>query len=238
MSKQEGLRKRREHSPAEGGSSIKCPREGNTHPQPENIFLKDVGGREEVINHLLEYSVMPIVHPEVVLHIGTQLPRHVLLHEPPGCGKTMLVNAIAREFQVPFIAFSLHSIVAKAGIPGESERKLRQLFKEAQERAPSLIFIDEIEAIAQMPVRDNAEWEIERRILTEMLTCMDNVSLKEAGGSRKPVMIIGATNQVDRLDPALRKSGRFTREIILDVPDQVEREKYNSRSPTGHNGIY
>jgi len=166
---------------------------------------------------------MHLVHPEIDLHTGVQPPCGLLLHGPPGCGKTMLVNAIAGEVGVPLIAISSSSIVS--GVSGESEKLLRDLFEEAQEKAPCLIFIDEIDAITQK--RDNTQSGMEKRIVTQMLTCMDDLTLRNTGGKR--VMIICATNRPDSLDPALRRPGRFDKEICLDVPDESGREKYYPR---------
>ncbi|RPA93098.1 AAA-domain-containing protein [Choiromyces venosus 120613-1] len=154
---------------------------------------------------------MPLVHPEVILHTGAEPPRGVLLHGPPGCGRTMLANAIARKLGLPFIAISAPSIVS--GMSGESEKMLRQLLEEAWEKAPCLIFMHEIDVITQK--RDNAQRGMGRRIVAQMLTCTDDLILEKTGG--KPVMIIGATNQPDSLDPALRRAGRFDRETYLDL---------------------
>ena len=152
----------------------------------------------------------------------------------------MIANAIAGEIGLPFISVSAPSIVS--GMSGESEKKLRDLFDEAKEKAPCIMFLDEIDAIT--PKRESAQREMERRIVAQMLTCMDgmceppghgrksmltnlrvtDLTLDKTGG--KPVMIIGATNRPDSLDPALRRAGRFDREICLGVPDEIGREKY------------
>jgi len=199
---------------------MKRPKQNDScEPPQQNISLKDIGGIEDVIKDLLQLVAMPLAHPEIYLHTGIQPPRGVLLHGPPGCGKTMLANAIAGEIGLPFIAISAPSIVS--GMSGESEKKLRELFEEARERAPCLIFIDEIDAIT--PKRESAQREMEKRIVAQMLTCMDDLTLKKTGG--KAVIVIGATNRPDSLDPALRRAGRFDREICLNVPDEVGREK-------------
>ncbi|KAG0129601.1 P-loop containing nucleoside triphosphate hydrolase protein [Tuber indicum] len=211
--------KRRERWPAKDGESTKRQKQDNSREPPKNISLKNIGGREEVINDLLEFIAMPLAHPEVNLHTGVQPPCGVLLHGPPGCGKTMLANAIAREVGLPFIAISAPSIVS--GVSGEPEKMLRELFEEARGIAPCLMFMDEIDAITQK--RDNTQRDMERRIVAQMLTCMDDLALEKTGG--KPVMIIGATNRPDSLDPALRRAGRFDKEIYLGVPDEVGREK-------------
>ncbi|PWW76220.1 AAA-domain-containing protein [Tuber magnatum] len=212
-------RKQKERQSVKDGELVKRQKQDNSREPPKNISLKNIGGRGEVINDLLEFIAMPLVHPEVNQHTGVQPPCGVLLHGPPGCGKTMLANAIAREVGLPFIAISAPSIVS--GMSGESEKMLRELFEEARGIAPCLIFIDEIDAITQK--RENTQRDMERRIVAQMLTCMDDLTLEKTGG--KPVMIIGATNRPDSLDPALRRAGRFDKEIYLGVPDEVGREK-------------
>ncbi|KAJ1674842.1 Ribosome biogenesis ATPase rix7, partial [Spiromyces aspiralis] len=186
---------------------------------PPPTRLKDLGGVEPCIEEILELIVMPMRHPEIYLHTGVQPPRGVLLHGPPGCGKTMLANAIAGELGVPFIQISAPSVVS--GMSGESEKKLRDMFQEAKSLAPCLVFIDEIDAIT--PKRETAQREMERRIVAQLLTCMDDLSWDKT--DNKPVMMIGATNRPDSLDPALRRAGRFDREIAMGVPDDEAREK-------------
>lgn len=181
--------------------------------------LKDLGGIDKIIQDVLELIGMPLSHPEIYQHIGTDTPRGVLLHGPPGCGKTVLANAISNELGVPFISISAPSIVS--GMSGESEKKLREVFEEAKSLAPCILFLDEIDAIT--PKRDSAQREMERRIVAQLLTCMDDVSFEKTGG--RPVIIIGATNRPDSIDPALRRGGRFDREICMNVPDEEAREK-------------
>ncbi|KAJ2581550.1 Ribosome biogenesis ATPase rix7, partial [Coemansia sp. RSA 1836] len=178
------------------------------HAPPETR-LSSLGGVDSCIEEVLELIVMPLKHPEIYLHTGVQPPRGVLLHGPPGCGKTLLANAIAGEVGVPFLQISAPSIVS--GMSGESEKKLREVFEEARDLAPCIIFIDEIDAIT--PKRENAQREMERRIVAQMLTCIDDLSWEKTGN--KPVMLIGATNRPDSLDPALRRAGRFDREIAM-----------------------
>jgi ribosome biogenesis ATPase len=184
-----------------------------------SITLSDLGGVEKIINQVLEMIAMPLAHPEVYAQIGSDIPRGVLLHGPPGCGKTMLANALANELGVAFINVSAPSVVS--GMSGESEKKLREIFDEAKALAPCLIFIDEIDAIT--PKRESVQREMERRIVAQLLTCMDDVAMEKTGG--KPVMIIGATNRPDAIDSALRRGGRFDREICMNVPDQDSRQK-------------
>lgn len=214
-------RKRKER-PAKDGEPSKRQKSSSSEDRsaPKNISLKDLGGIDDIIADLLELVAMPLTHPEVYVHTGVQPPRGVLLHGPPGCGKTMLANAMAGELGLPFLSVSAPSIVS--GMSGESEKKLRELFEEAREKAPCLIFMDEIDAIT--PKRESAQREMERRIVAQLLTCMDDLTLEKTGG--RVVMVIGATNRPDSLDPALRRAGRFDREICLNVPDEIGREKY------------
>ncbi|KAJ1904545.1 Ribosome biogenesis ATPase rix7 [Coemansia sp. IMI 209127] len=186
---------------------------------PPNARLSNLGGVDSCIEDILELIVMPLKHPEIYVHTGVQPPRGVLLHGPPGCGKTLLANAIAGEVGVPFIQISAPSIVS--GMSGESEKKLRGVFEEARDLAPCIIFIDEIDAIT--PKRENVQKDMERRIVAQMLTCIDDISWDKT--DNKPVMLIGATNRPDSLDPALRRAGRFDREIAMSVPDEDAREK-------------
>ncbi|KAI8619370.1 P-loop containing nucleoside triphosphate hydrolase protein [Chytriomyces sp. MP71] len=186
---------------------------------PPTTKLSDLGGIDSCIEEVLQLIGMPLKHPEVYLHLGIQPPRGILLHGPPGCGKSMLANAIAGESQVPFIQISAPSIVS--GMSGESEKKIREIFEEAKTHAPCILFIDEIDAIT--PKRETAQREMERRIVAQLLTCMDDISLDKTDG--KPVLVIGATNRPDSLDPALRRAGRFDREIAMGVPDEPARHK-------------
>ncbi|KAJ6264321.1 hypothetical protein Dda_0466 [Drechslerella dactyloides] len=186
---------------------------------PTGISLRDIGGIEHILSDIHDLIDMPLNCATCYDHLGIQIPRGILLHGPPGCGKTMLANAIAAHHGVPFIPVSAPSIVS--GMSGESEKKLREIFEEAVKLAPSIIFIDEIDAV--MPKRDSAQREMEKRIVAQMLTCMDDLSLSKTGGN--PVFVIGATNRPDSLDPALRRAGRFDREICLGVPDEAGREK-------------
>ncbi|KAJ3340886.1 hypothetical protein HDU83_006894 [Entophlyctis luteolus] len=186
---------------------------------PPKTKLSDLAGIESCIEDVLQLIGMPLKHPEVYLHLGIQPPRGVLLHGPPGCGKSMLANAIAGESQVPFIQISAPSIVS--GMSGESEKKIREIFEEARQHAPCILFIDEIDAIT--PKRETAQREMERRIVAQLLTCMDDISLDKTDG--KSILVIGATNRPDSLDPALRRAGRFDREISMGVPDENSRRK-------------
>lgn len=185
---------------------------------PPQVNLKSLGGMDDVIAQLMELIGLPILHPEIFLSTGVEPPRGVLLHGPPGCGKTSLANALAGELKVPFISISAPSVVS--GMSGESEKKIRDLFDEARNLAPCIIFFDEIDAIT--PKRDGgAQREMEKRIVAQLLTSMDQLTLENTQG--KPVIVIGATNRPDSLDSALRRAGRFDREICLNVPNEVSR---------------
>ncbi|KAF9298584.1 hypothetical protein BGZ74_009310 [Mortierella antarctica] len=192
---------------------------GGADHAPPKLRLEDLGGVDHFIEKVKEYIMVPLAHPEVYAYMGVKPPRGILLHGPPGTGKTMMANAIAGSLGVPFITISAPSVVS--GMSGESEKKIREVFEEARELAPCLMFIDEIDAIT--PKRETAQREMERRIVAQLLTCMDDLSLDNTGG--KPVMIIGATNRPDSLDPALRRAGRFDIEINIGVPDQDSREQ-------------
>ena len=172
-----------------------------------------------MIQQLEDLIVLPLLQPEIYSISKIQPPRGVLLHGPPGCGKTMIANAFAAELGVSFIALSAPSIVS--GMSGESEKALRDHFEEAKKMAPCLVFIDEIDAIT--PKRESAQREMEKRIVAQLLTCMDDLALERTGG--KAVIVLAATNRPDSLDPALRRGGRFDKEINLGVPNQAVREQ-------------
>jgi ribosome biogenesis ATPase len=186
---------------------------------PTDISLANLGGVDHVIEELNELVAMPMLYPDTYIKTGIQPPRGVLLHGPPGCGKTMIANAFAAEIGVSYIPLSAPSLVA--GMSGESEKKIRDIFEEAKRQAPCLVFIDEIDVI--MGKRESAQREMEKRIVAQMLTCMDDMALEKTGG--KPVIIIAATNRPDSIDPALRRAGRFNKEINLGVPNELAREK-------------
>lgn len=186
--------------------------------RPTNRYA-DFGGIDSILKDVRELIEYQLLHPEIYLHLGIEPPRGVLLHGPPGCGKTMLANAIAGESGASFLKVSAPEIVS--GMSGESEQKLRSLFTQAIANAPSIIFVDEIDAIT--PKRETSQRGMEKRIVAQLLTCMDSLSLDHTGG--KAVVVIGATNRPDALDPALRRAGRFDREICLGIPDQASRER-------------
>lgn len=186
---------------------------------PTHVSLADLGGVDDVIQELEDLIVLPMTRPQIYSASKVQPPRGVLLHGPPGCGKTMIANAFAAELGVPFISISAPSIVS--GMSGESEKALRDHFEEAKQVAPCMIFIDEIDAIT--PKRESAQREMEKRIVAQLLTCMDDLALEKTGG--KAVIVLAATNRPDSLDPALRRGGRFDKEINLSVPSEPVREQ-------------
>ncbi len=177
------------------------------------VTYDDVGGLGEEIQKIREMVELPLRHPELFERLGIEPPKGVLMYGPPGTGKTLLAKAVANESDANFIYLGGPEVVSK--YVGESEHRLRQLFEDAQKNAPSIIFIDEIDAIA--PKREEANGEVERRMVSQLLTLMDGLK------SRGEVIVIGATNRQDSLDPALRRPGRFDREIEFGVPDREER---------------
>ena len=189
------------------------------HSPPTHVNLDDLGGVDHVIRQLEDLIVLPFFKPEIYVTSKIQPTRGLLLHGPPGCGKTMIANAFAAELGVPFISLSAPSIVS--GMSGESEKALRDHFEEARKMAPCLVFLDEIDAIT--PKRESAQREMEKRIVAQLLTCMDDLALEKTGG--KAVIVLAATNRPDALDPALRRGGRFDKEINLGVPNEVVREQ-------------
>lgn len=210
--------KKRQHK-GESQSSKRRRAETVDRSPPTHVSLTDLGGLDEVIEDLGDLVILPMTRPQVYLSSNVQPPRGVLLHGPPGCGKTMIANAFAAELGVPFIAISAPSIVS--GMSGESEKALREHFEEAKRIAPCLVFIDEIDAIT--PKRESAQREMEKRIVAQLLTCMDDLELEKTDG--KPVIVLAATNRPDSLDAALRRGGRFDKEINMTVPSEPVREK-------------
>ena len=186
---------------------------------PTHVSLDDLGGVEDVIDQLEDLVVLPMTRPHIYTAKKIKPPRGILLHGPPGCGKTMICNAFAAELGVAFINISAPSIVS--GMSGESERALRDHFDEARKAAPCLIFIDEIDAIT--PKRETSQREMEKRIVAQLLTCLDDLALEKTDG--KPVIVLAATNRPDSLDAALRRGGRFDKEINMSVPSEPVREK-------------
>ncbi|XP_065832542.1 nuclear valosin-containing protein-like [Oscarella lobularis] len=186
--------------------------------QPTATFA-DIGGKKACLEEVSKL-LLHLLHPEVYRHLGITPPRGFLLHGPPGSGKTLLANAIAGELNLPFVRVAATELVS--GVSGESEEKIRQLFKYAKENAPCILFLDEIDAIT--PKRENASKDMERRIVSQLLTCMDELDEFGLLNERGHVFVIGATNRLDSIDPALRRAGRFDREISLGIPNVKERE--------------
>ncbi|MHA2180325.1 MAG: CDC48 family AAA ATPase, partial [Promethearchaeota archaeon] len=177
------------------------------------ITYEDVGGLDREIQRVREMVELPLRHPSLFKRLGIDPPKGVLLRGPPGCGKTLLAKAVANESEAHFISINGPEVMSK--FYGESEKKLRKLFIEAEEKSPSIIFIDEIDAIA--PKRETVTGEVERRVVAQLLALMDGLH------GRGKVIVIGATNRPNSLDPALRRPGRFDREIEIKVPNEKGR---------------
>jgi transitional endoplasmic reticulum ATPase len=177
------------------------------------VTYEDIGGLHEEIRRTREMIELPLRHPELFQRLGIEPPKGVLLYGPPGCGKTLLAKAVASESEANFFSINGPEIMSK--FYGESEKRLREIFEKAQKNAPSIIFIDELDAIA--PKREEVTGEVERRVVAQLLALMDGL---EARGN---IIVIGATNRVNAIDPALRRPGRFDREIELGVPDKKGR---------------
>ena len=174
------------------------------------VAYEDIGGLRDVIQRVREMIELPLRHPEIFEKLGIEAPKGVLLHGPPGTGKTLLAKAVANESNSHFISISGPEIMSK--FYGESEARLREIFKEARDKAPSIIFIDEIDSIA--PKREEVTGEVERRVVSQLLSVMDGLE------SRGKVIVIAASNRPNALDAALRRPGRFDREIEIRVPDK------------------
>ena len=177
------------------------------------VSYEEIGGLEEEVKKVREMIELPLRHPELFEKLGVEAPKGVLLHGPPGTGKTLLAKAVATETSANFMSIGGPEIMSK--FYGESEERLRQIFQEAGENAPSIIFIDEIDSIA--PKRDEVTGETERRVVAQLLALMDGLE------SRGKVVVIGATNRPNALDPALRRPGRFDREIEIGIPSRKGR---------------
>ncbi len=192
-----------------------------TEPAPEaklgvpRTTYEDIGGLKEEIQRLREMVELPMRHPEIFQRLGIDPPKGVLLHGPPGCGKTLLARAVANESEANFFSINGPEIMSK--FYGESEARLREIFQQAEKNSPAIIFIDELDAIA--PKREEVTGEVERRVVAQLLALLDGLT------SRGNVIVIGATNRPNALDPALRRPGRFDREIEIGILDKQGRHE-------------
>ncbi|MFA6023316.1 MAG: CDC48 family AAA ATPase [Candidatus Pacearchaeota archaeon] len=178
-----------------------------------DVTYEDIGGLTDEVKKVREMVELPLKHPEIFERLGIEPPKGVLLHGPPGTGKTLLAKAVANESEANFILLNGPEIMSK--FYGESEKKIRDIFNEAEKTAPAIIFIDEIDAIA--PKREDVQGEVERRVVSQLLTMMDGLK------TRGKVVVIGATNRPNSIDPALRRPGRFDREVEINAPDKQGR---------------
>ena len=186
---------------------------GETLRGVPQVAYEDIGGLQDEIQKVREMIELPLRHPEIFEKLGVEAPKGVLLYGPPGTGKTLLAKAVANESNAHFISISGPEIMSK--FYGESEARLREIFKEAREKSPSIVFIDEIDSIA--PKREEVTGEVERRVVSQMLSLMDGLE------ARGKVIVIAATNRPNAIDPALRRPGRFDREIEIKVPNKKGR---------------
>jgi len=191
-----------------------------SEPSPEKkglpiVTYEDVGGLRGEIQRIREMVELPLRHPELFQRLGIEPPKGIFLYGPPGCGKTLVAKAVANESDANFYVISGPEIMSK--FYGESEARLREIFQKAQETAPSIIFIDEMDAIA--PKREEVTGEVEHRVVAQLLSLMDGM------GARGNIIVIGATNRPNAIDPALRRPGRFDREIEIGVPDKIGRHE-------------
>src|SRR6476661_8556154 len=190
----------------ENAKAVQISKEGGV----PSITYEDIGGFRDEVARVREMIELPLRHPELFKRLGVEAPKGVLLHGPPGTGKTLLAKAVANETNANFYTIGGPEIMSK--FYGESEEKLRNVFEQAEKNAPSIIFIDEVDSIA--PKREEVTGEVERRIVAQLLSLMDGMT------SRGKVVVIAATNRVDAIDPALRRPGRFDREIEIGVPNR------------------
>ena len=178
-----------------------------------DVTYEDIGGLTDEVKKIREMVELPLKHPEIFDRLGIEPPKGVILHGPPGTGKTLLAKAVANETEANFILLNGPEIMSK--FYGESEKKIRDIFDDAEKNAPSIIFIDEVDAIA--PKREEVQGEVERRVDSQLLTMMDGLK------ARGKIVVIGATNRINSIDPALRRPGRFDREVEISVPDKKAR---------------
>ena len=185
------------------------------HAVAGRLSYEDIGGLGSAIHRVREMIELPLRYPEVFARLGIDPPKGVLLHGPPGCGKTLLARAVASETDATFLSVSGPEIINK--LYGESEARLRQVFEQAKRGAPSIVFLDELDSIA--PKREQAVGEVEKRVVAQLLALMDGIE------GRGQIIVIGATNLPNALDPALRRPGRFDREIVIGIPDVIGRRE-------------
>ncbi|KAI7614917.1 AAA-domain-containing protein, partial [Hortaea werneckii] len=222
-------------SPAQGGEAAdsdapKRRRMANGEPLPKrpksekpsnetptDVSLHDLGGMDDVLDQMEALIVRPLLAPEAYASMRVKVPKGILLHGPPGCGKTMISRAFAATMGLPFVEMLGPSIVS--GMSGESEKGIRERFEEARKCAPCLLFMDEIDAIA--PKRDSSQSQMEKRIVAQLLVSMDELDRDPT----KPVIVLATTNRPDSIDPALRRGGRFDTEINIPVPNEQVREQ-------------
>ena len=188
---------------------------GDADDDTPSVTYEDIGGLDRELEQVREMIELPMRHPELFQRLGIEPPKGVLLHGPPGTGKTLIAKAVANAIDASFHTISGPEIMSK--YYGESEEQLREIFEEAEEAAPAIIFVDEIDSIA--PKRGEAGGDVERRVVAQLLSLMDGLD------ERGEVVVIGATNRVDAIDPALRRGGRFDREIEIGVPDREGRKE-------------
>jgi transitional endoplasmic reticulum ATPase len=191
-----------------------------SEPTPEKkglpiVTYEDIGGLRGAIQRIREMVELPLRHPELFQRLGIEPPKGIFLYGPPGCGKTLVAKAVANESDANFFVISGPEIMSK--FYGESEARLREIFQKAHEMSPSIIFIDELDAIA--PKREEVTGEVEHRVVAQLLSLMDGM------GARGNIIVIGATNRPNAIDPALRRPGRFDREIEIGVPDKIGRHE-------------
>ncbi len=198
----------------EPGTSLRIQAPGGmAAPRASHVTYEDIGGLGRELRHVRELIELPLKHPELFDRLGIEAPKGVLLYGPPGTGKTLIARAVASESSARFYSISGPEVIDK--FYGESEAQLRRVFNDAQRNAPSVLFLDEIDAIA--PKRNEVWGEVEKRVVGQLLTLMDGLS------ARGQVVVVGATNRPDALDPALRRPGRFDREVSLHAPDSQGR---------------
>jgi transitional endoplasmic reticulum ATPase len=196
-------------------TTLRIEAPGSSQASQGRISYEDIGGLGRAIQRVREMIELPLRYPEIFERLGIDPPKGVLLHGPPGCGKTLLARAVANETEATFLAVSGPEVIHK--FYGESEAKLRQLFEQAKKQAPSIVFLDELDSIA--PKREQVVGEVEKRVVAQLLALMDGLE------GRGQIIVIGATNLPNLLDPALRRPGRFDREIVIGIPDVVARRQ-------------